>query len=189
MAKHNTYWREHFSNIPWRSVFPSSNPTYFVQSWTSRRYLILPPWPLQVTSHCWWSCRWQLVNSWLISWQYVKCTTVCCKPVESCTLYMLGTARKQIKSTSSEKINFLSHNHNLEYSTYTVKIKLLRSMFTDSLQFNYIAHQAKKVKLMTPVLSPAKPTVLLQYLKPRLSLMVVKMFCGFRHLFFWTSWF
>lgn len=29
---------------------------------------------------------------------------------------MLGTARKQIKSTSSEKINFRSHNHNLKYS-------------------------------------------------------------------------
>lgn len=116
----------------------------------------------------------------------IKSTTVCCKPVESCILYVLGrpTARKQIKSTISEKINFRSHNHNLKYSTYTVKIKLLRSMFTDSLQFNHIAHQTKKVKLMTPVLSPAKPTVLLQYLKPRLSLRVVKMFCGFRYLFF-----
>lgn len=63
----------------------------------------------------------------------IKSTAVCCKPVESCILYMLRTARKQIKSPSSEKINFRSHNHNLKYSTYTVKIKLLRSMFTDSL--------------------------------------------------------
>lgn len=101
---------------------------------------IFNPLPLttQVTSHQSQLVKLQvtaskIMNNNKLTIRDIKSTTVCCKPVERCILYMPGTARKQIKSTSSEKINFRSHNRNLKYSTYTVKIKLLRSMFTDSL--------------------------------------------------------